>query len=842
MSIPLILKVRPGAEPHFECDSASVISFQQKKYAFSAIYHNDIPDASIDKLTSSSSALVLIGPTGSGKTTTLNAILRRKIASRSDLHITVCEVKENRQLVDLLDDGATKKYLASMPLEKQLKKLKLTPTAVRKVFAMRQTASTDSNAESSRSCLIVNLHSNSQTTTIVDMMGNEKFSPAGSTTNTFANTNVSSITQLLLSKTTKTRSSNLVTNLIFNRPTQTKVKFILHLHQSGCPDLIKSSLYNIVDVVKNFRVGEPKTSTEAGKQSGVPNYARPTAASISPRKRTAFKVVKPVRLSPSQSNVPKTSTRGVSTPSRLTTKGGPKLMAKNQVVNKVTKSLYEEQLKRLKESNEILEDTAKKHKQDLDDLRQKWARTVADFKSHTFSIKNDGLNPLTKQLILMKEKFDNLVSTYTAMKQELIEKNGALALAKSLTKDKDQEISDIQSQLLKLQEDHASLQRQHSSELENLSSELEGKNRLVSELQESLRTKSIDSQSLADELKIKASLLLKLQESLEAKSNDYLNLDALLAQTRQLLQETQTSLDEKSQIMMVLESDLQHKEQMLAESITTNDIKEKEIASTRKEAASLTMENGKMLERLSALEGELRDYERIVSEKESVIGTEISKTQNAEKLCMESRKAEQSLSDKIDQLSHTIEDMKSEKEDFARKHTELVSYNKYIVEKYTGVLQDNEKMKQELSSLKEELVELRQGAKDAAELKVQLSKKTDELEKLQLQEVTTIEAELREEIRTMESQYQQQLADLKREKEELRQSLIAGASPKRFNASDIFEDSRKDLKNKKSKKSFHIAKNVLMESNLLASEKKKTKRRASSYHTAIKSPKLPTKV
>lgn len=826
MSIPLILKVRLGEKAAFDCQSSTVISFQEKQYKFSAIYQNDIPEPSVDKLTSSSCALVLIGPTGSGKTTTLKSILRRKLDLLKDNCFTVCEVKENRQLIDLLDNGATKKYLASIPLEKQLKRHKLTAGAIKKVFDVRQTGSTESNSESSRSCLIVNVHEKAHTTTIVDMMGNEKFSQAGSMSNAFANTNVSSITQLLLSKTTKTRSSNLVTNLIFNRSSVTKVKFILHLHQSGSPELIKSSLYNIVDVIKNFRIADSCPSTgETLKSRNVPNYARPTAASASPRKKIAFKVVKPVRngASPTQSRTNKgsTGTRGFASPLKLNTKGGPRTRPPQpRITNKVTQSLYEEQIKRLKESNEVFEATTQQYKQELEDFRHEYISKVSEFKLHTLSLKSDGLNPLKKHLLSIKENFDQLVCAHSSLKNELKEHQESLTSAQLLAKEKDQESNERQSQLLKLKDAFAELQNQHSVDLKSFSGELQ---------------KNTD-------------LVLELRQSFKEKSNELQRLNALFSHTTQLLQETQTALDEKSQIMMVLESDLQHKETMLSESSASNDIKEKTIESMRIEGATLRQEKESMMERLSAVEGDLRDYQRMVCEKERDIDTEITKARVAEKLLSEARKSERASNEKINQLSRTVEEMSCEKEEFSRKHNELVSYNKYIVEKYTGVLQDSEKRKQELDEARNELSRTVKAMED---FKVQLANKTEELEKVQqFREWTTLdtpETDVREQMEQMESRHSQAMAEIQRENEELRQCLMQaqGSPRKSFNPAEIFDDStRKDFLKliKKNMKNTSPSKaNVLKESNAVLSDKKKIKRRASSYHTAIKSPKLLTK-
>lgn len=280
--VPLILISRPReGEAKYSRDSQNTISFDKKRFKFSAIYEDVIPDSGITRLTSSSCAIVLIGPTGSGKTTTLRKILEQKCGH--GFAVTAYEVSENRAYVDLFDSSVKHKYMGSMPIETQLKKQELSKDILDYIFTSRKSGATVSNNNSSRSCLIVNVYQGADVITIVDMMGSEKHETGPASV--FANSNVSSITQRLLSKTTNRRSSNLVTNLIFNRLANLNIKFVLHLDPLGDEQLIKSSLLNIATVLKDFKMGRPLEFPTSLSVKKIPNYARPTAASRSPQKK-----------------------------------------------------------------------------------------------------------------------------------------------------------------------------------------------------------------------------------------------------------------------------------------------------------------------------------------------------------------------------------------------------------------------------------------------------------------------------------------------------------------------------------------------------------------------------
>lgn len=264
-------------KPAFEEKSSTEVAYAGKVYSFAAIQ-----DQATDLERSGNEIWVLLGPTGSGKTTTLKKYLN--VFSALNGQMSACEVSCNTFFVDLLDNKTRKLYLSHMPVEKQLEQCPCSEENIKKVLSLRNTASTKTNAHSSRSCMLVTLKADCGNLTILDMMGNEKFEANAATSNAFANLNVSSITQALLNRTSNKRSSNLVTNMIFNDHSLLKLKFVLHLDKTGDKALIKSSLNNIADVVKGFRMDEkPKMATT--RPQALPLYARPTAASLSPKKR-----------------------------------------------------------------------------------------------------------------------------------------------------------------------------------------------------------------------------------------------------------------------------------------------------------------------------------------------------------------------------------------------------------------------------------------------------------------------------------------------------------------------------------------------------------------------------
>lgn len=301
-TIPIYLKLKGGSSttpPLLLATSATSIDFNNKTYDFSRIFlptessFHDLLD-----FKSQSSCTVFMGPTGSGKTTTLHQVVDTQIKSLQGSHayLTAFEVSENKHLIDLLETVPERKEILSLNFESNLHRVSLeTSTSshlIKKVFSNRSTSKTSYNSESSRSCLIITFFFNNKRCTYIDLMGNEKFNlpkdPVQKTqSNIFANLNMSSITQLLTKKSFNGRSSNLITNLIFKNDSTVSsrnINIVMNLDPHGDVSLIKSALGNIADLTKTFKLGSPMTSPVKSVSSNIPSYARPTLASLSPRK------------------------------------------------------------------------------------------------------------------------------------------------------------------------------------------------------------------------------------------------------------------------------------------------------------------------------------------------------------------------------------------------------------------------------------------------------------------------------------------------------------------------------------------------------------------------------
>lgn len=293
-SIPLYLKIkssRKDKEALFETSDKS-ITLNGKQYDFTKIYSgsNNTYKELIETL-DPCSYFIFMGPTGSGKTTTLKQVIYEKIhqleQAATEACITAFEVSENKYVIDLLETPIKKKEYHSSCFESQLHKRKLkgdSHEVLETVFKKRNTKKTAFNSESSRSCLVVTFFYDDKRVIYIDLMGNEKYEKSLLLSNAFANTSMSSITQLLANKASNSgRSSNLITNLIFkgNFPSPGKINIILNVDPNGDITLLKSILNNIASLVKNFKL-ETTGSKKLDKTPKIPHYAKPTISSLSP--------------------------------------------------------------------------------------------------------------------------------------------------------------------------------------------------------------------------------------------------------------------------------------------------------------------------------------------------------------------------------------------------------------------------------------------------------------------------------------------------------------------------------------------------------------------------------
>lgn len=286
MSIPLHLKIKlvenPTETPVFTV-SGNSIAVGSQKYAFSSIFthQNDLLSG-----VNSGTCTIFMGPTGSGKTTSLKAVAEAAIFRGDVEALTAFEVSGQRYVTDLLD-GKRKS-------PDSLKKHEISGNCteiIDHIFSKRCTTKTASNLASSRSCLVLTFHHKNEKTTFIDMMGNEKYDRKNASSSVFANSSMLAITQLLAGNRTG-RSANLVANLIFRSHSE-KVEIMLHLDQYGDTALTKSVLKNIAELVKDF--SSSKSNPDALLEGRVtPSYARPTLSSSSPVRKAISPQRKPI--------------------------------------------------------------------------------------------------------------------------------------------------------------------------------------------------------------------------------------------------------------------------------------------------------------------------------------------------------------------------------------------------------------------------------------------------------------------------------------------------------------------------------------------------------------------
>lgn len=812
--IPLLLKIKQGSgEELFSRVSDTGIQFLNKEYNFSAIYDNVISPTSIDRLTGLSCALVLLGPSGSGKTTTLKSILAHCMEQDSVL-FTACEVIENTAFLDLLDNSKPKKYTSSLSMEEQLKKVQLCPDTVEQLFSDRKTSSTATNTQSSRSCLIVTMYNGKNTVAVVDMMGNEKFDPFSS--NVFANSNVSSITQLLLSR-NRTRSPNLVTNLIFQKLLLARMKFILHLDQCGTRDLIKSSLHNIVDVVRDFRVETSNGARElTSLPSFVPHYARPTAASLSPVKRGLLKAWRVSR--------PKI----VKTPLVHTKQALPSVRRK--LVSRPTSTgaskLYESQLKGLKEQNEELVQRNTALVTDAEASRDAYRRSLTELKATVETVRERELSLLVAEIESIRNSVAHLESANSALKTELLNSAANKEELESSKRGIELELQQLeQEHHVKLGELQDAVERASDLQLE-----LTQKEKQANDLEEAIQNLSrLHSAALASkEIEFKI-----LKETADQQTGTLAMSDATIQKQK-------------------------HKIQSLA--------RENEKAASDLATAHLALETVKA----SALElkAQLESESQRANELNLQVSLMSSSTKNHEENSRQVESALQalradfgSLQSKFDATHAELRTLQDERDQLVQKHSDLVSLNKLMEEKHLAAMDERVSMQTEQQSISQATINELQARAD--EQKEYIAKLADEIETHQseIEELSKYRTKcdgLAETVRKLTDdsieqaayyeveidQLNSQLTSLQNvnsTNEELKKQLLMMRTPspqKSFNPStDIFEDKHRDYLKSVKQVMRHTPspKNgILRESNIMSSGKK-TKRKSG---LGTKSPKM----
>lgn len=628
MSAPLLLKVKavqPNADAHpqFEIHD-NQICFQQKNYKFSGIVDNS-PEV-WERLTASPAVLVLLGPSGGGKTTTLQSVLHHKLAQKRSAYFSVCEVAENRSFVDLLDNNSSKKYLSTMPLDSQLKKFKFSEAMVAKMLNQRKRGATTSNAQLSRSCLIVNIYEpEDNVVTVVDMMGSEKYEEASS--NSFANSNVSSLTHQLLGA-SRARSSNLVTNLIFHKMPLTKMKFILHLDAYGNPDLIKSALHNIVDAIKGFKI-EAQQKVSTGYASGkLPSYARPTLASSSPRKKAkaAFRVTKPRVLDT------KVLQRIQSVKGDRTSKRGilDSLEAEVSTKQKLIAMLEEVVSSKDKEIASLKEQISVSVK-DVITLKDAFALRLEEIEAE----KQLELDSMNSKYAMNQMKLENLNATLNSQLEKLAAQDNEILNKTAELKERDLKMSVLEN------------------ELESKAAQLEVKMQLIQTLEESTASQKSNLESVtstAEELQTKISLL----------SADAVDKDTLISQLQGQVKKMEELLSGENEASRAMTTEIEAFKEVVSSRDAEIDSLKGELRSVVSNLEELGADKSSLLSKLASVEEEKASFERqYLEHRSALLAKETELLAQIDALKAESETKVRDLQKTVEQQEVTIQEMSS---------------------------------------------------------------------------------------------------------------------------------------------------------------------------------------
>ncbi|RLV91020.1 hypothetical protein JA1_004151 [Spathaspora sp. JA1] len=558
-SIPLYLKIKGSSNDgefiptHFTQTSPTSIEFQENQYDFTQVYSEQDTDYHQFLTNDRSSCVILIGPTGSGKTTMLKQLVAGKVKSftpGSVPFVTAFEITNNKFILDLLDDNLRKR-IPLVNYESHLKRERVNEDTMKHIFKTRLTQATEVNPNSSKSCLIITFYYMNHRTTFIDLMGNER-------NNVFANTSISSITQLLATKQNVGRSNNLITNMVFKNH---EISMIMTLDPRGDVGLIKSALTNVANLLTNFKLSSPiKTVTS----KRIPSYARPTLSSTSISKtsisKTNISKTSIGRTSTNKTSPKRIARRVVTALPKLTrpaTSYTPTISKRNNpLVDKITD--LEKTIENLQKLNSQLqqqlstkEDTNQTEIQSLQTKiatqHEHFIKSISEIKSNfneiklesstlinSFQLVGENINSISKKLAeseatvtektsLIEKLESDLTTRETEFNNLKIELDQLKQILQSNQQQSEKTIEEISNSKLKLTERVTDLQAQVDGKedlLVDLNELLDKKNRLVGELQETQIGNNEKIENLSNEIKdLKNQLDLKIQNLQEFTAN-----------------------------------------------------------------------------------------------------------------------------------------------------------------------------------------------------------------------------------------------------------------------------------------------------------------------------------
>lgn len=278
--VPLTVRVSTTSNPYFTVEDGC-LNFQGDKFKARPIFEGNVPESLFFKLLRSSSTVFLFGDSPQLATRTLRELLN--FGSALDLaSLTVADVCKNRSYVDVLSADKTRKFLKKMPLNRLLKKIKLTEDMVDLIFSLFLASCTSSlDLVRFRSATVATINHSTLTLTVVDLSGQERL-------NGFCRAN---------DDLAEPRNRGVLSGFVFDLVPTLNTRYILHFDQ-------ESKKATIAALLGIFGTGLNKASTLTHSDSArssspfgdnLPNYARPTKSSVAPKtkNRSCYVVTKP---------------------------------------------------------------------------------------------------------------------------------------------------------------------------------------------------------------------------------------------------------------------------------------------------------------------------------------------------------------------------------------------------------------------------------------------------------------------------------------------------------------------------------------------------------------------
>ncbi|CAD1808378.1 hypothetical protein FOB58_000932 [Candida parapsilosis] len=696
MSVPLYLKIKgPQSgdqhyDPRFAVISEKSIEFNDSKYDFEQIYQpseTQYPDL----VNSHNSCIVLMGPTGGGKTTMMRQLVNAKLKSfdSEPVFVSSFEIANNKFLIDLLDNNPAKVPFSLLNnFENKLKRRKASSEMIKEIFKQRSSKATEFNPNSSRSCLVITFFYHNFRTTFVDLMGNEKNSKLSS--NIFANTNMSSITQQMVNKQKDIRSHNVVTNYIFkNRD----LKVVLNLDPNGDVSLIKSTLTNIAEIVKTFKL----STTAVEKSSRVPSYTLPTVSSIKGSPPKVAKKVGSVRLTqpvrPTRVVDRKYAIRKPPVPTR-----GPSKEAK------IIESLKKDQII----------------------SRQKYAESIADIKTEIGCFKQE-TNQMVNSYQNLRSRLD-LLAQVNADKQEMIaaiqEENSKLV--QELNQVKQEEADYVQ--VISTHKEEAD---RHQVDLTNLQKELEVSKNALSELK-SLKT------NLENEVELSKEEGRKLIERVRMLNFELDENKKLLASNSFDMTQLREEIDSQKSLSVQKESQVIELQNTKDELVKRNEVLERELRDSKLSLEEATLGNNEVsneVSKLSALivekDAEIERLHQVEQEVSQLKETHQFESESAASQLSKMKADISAKQIKIDYLHTTetnltqqVHQLQDEKKVLEGKVNELKLANEELQKQIASAVDTNNgragELESELSETKNQLKALSQKLEKESSLNSQL--------------------------------------------------------------------------------------------------------------------------